>query len=467
VAGVANSAPRDQRTGSGTSVLGDRELHHWEERCRDQAVLRGTTWPEAEARTLVEAILGSLVSNDTRSVVAAARAWAATGSSVSTIVRQMGVLREVLAADDVRAFPDLDDRIMRIMDQATTTATAAALADLEDAALTDALTGVGNRRALDTAAMAALAAADRADHVVSVVVIDLDGLKAINDTDGHAAGDRAIAGIAESLRRALRDSDQLFRIGGDEFVALLPLAPVETVTELMARTSEHDAPAFSWGAATAPGDGTDLDALLAKADTRLYEGRRVSRGANRVGSAPERHAAPAASAAPAGPSDGASVDAAPAPDATAVARARRRRRRVQVVVVVIALSALLGVALHFLTKPNTATPGSRPTTHTGSPGSTGSGPGSGATGSAARGPGAGALGRTPSGADPGGTKTGTSGGAGSRTGAGSGSGGTATGGTGNTKAGGVGTPTTTTTAPLLGNTIPTLPNVGPPSTSLP
>ena len=258
-------------------AVGDREHHHWEQRCRAQGDVGGGGWPAPEARALVDAIVSSLPSGDTTPVVAAARTWARTSSSVSTLVRQMGTLRQVLADDDVRAFPDLDDRLGRIMDQATTAATAAALAQLENAALTDALTGVGNRRALERAATAALAAGVRAGHPLSIVVMDLDGLKRINDTEGHAAGDRAIAGLTESLRHALRDSDQLFRIGGDEFVAMLPMAPIETVHELMARAAEPEAPSFSWGAATAPDDGKGLDVLLSVADERLYESRRTAR----------------------------------------------------------------------------------------------------------------------------------------------------------------------------------------------
>jgi diguanylate cyclase (GGDEF)-like protein len=354
VADASDSAPKDHWANLGTSldVLGDREHHRWEDRCRAQAALTGATWPGPEARALVEAILGSLASNDSQPVVTAARAWAHTSPSVSTLVRQMGVLREVLAADDVCAFPDLDDRLVRIMDQATTTATAEALTELEDAALTDALTGVGNRRALETAATAALAST-RSDVVVSIVVIDLDGLKSINDTDGHVAGDRAIAGLTEALRAALRDTDQLFRIGGDEFVALLPLAPIDTVSELMTRARECDAPAFSWGAATAPEDGTELETLLARADERLYGWRRTTRGTGRPALAALR-------------------------DDVSPGRRHRRARRIRVVAAVLVLSALLGVALHFLVKSHSARPNHSPG-HSSSPYSPTPGSGGGNT----------------------------------------------------------------------------------------
>ena len=469
MAGAFDSAPEDHWASLGTSldVLGDREHHRWEDRCRAQAVLAGAPWPGPEARALVEAILGSLASNDSQPVVTAARAWAHTSPSVSTLVRQMGVLREVLSADDVCAFPGLDDRLVRIMDQATTTATAAALTELEDAALTDALTGVGNRRALETAAIAALASADRSDLVVSIVVIDLDGLKSINDTDGHAAGDRAIAGLTESLRAALRDTDQMFRIGGDEFVALLPFAPIDTVTELMSRARECDAPAFSWGAATAPEDGTDLETLLARADERLYEWRRTTRGTGRPGTL--LRAVPALAAhrddALGARADGTFVGA-------SLARRRRRVRHIRVVGAVLVLSALLGVALHFLVKSHSGrpshVPGHNGSQHSPTPGTPGS--------VTARTPGA-----PPSSSNAGsgtathggGTPTGGAGiGGGSTTGspAGQASGsGTAANGTGSNPT--PGTSGTTTTVPtvtaLLPGSVGGLSNVGPPPTSLP
>jgi len=366
VAAAFDSA-RGDRSGSPTTsvdVVGNRQLHRWEQRCRRDAAHADAAWPQPQALALVDAILEALATNETAAVDAAARAWARVSASVSTLVRQMGALREVLASDEVCASLDLDDRLGRIVDRATTTATAAALAELEDAALTDALTGVGNRRALETAATAALASADRADHVVSVVVVDLDGLKAINDTRGHAAGDQAIAGLTDALRRTLRDSDQLFRIGGDEFVALLPMAPVETVTELMRRAA-GDAPSFSWGVATAPDDGDRLEDLLESADRRLYETRRRTRVGPPRRPGPAGHAAltgrvPAAVAelavatatAPA-PSDGSS----PARGTGAHGTRRRRDRRVQIVAAALVTSAALGVVLHVLTEPATNRPG--------------------------------------------------------------------------------------------------------------
>ncbi len=346
MAGARDTARGENRAGLGASidVLGDRGLQHWEERCRALDEGDALPWPHDEARALVGAIVRSLETGDLGTVQATARAWARTSRSLSTLVRQMAVLREVLDSDDVRAIADVDDRLARALELAATTATASALTQLEDAALTDAQTGVGNRRALDAAATAVLASAARARHDVAVVLVDLDGLKTINDTEGHAAGDRAIVGIASALRSALRDSDQVFRIGGDEFVALLPLTTGEAVPATMRRARQLDAPSFSWGAATAPVDGGDLDTLLAKADERLYAARRAARGPSRPRRIPASRSTATTFVAPA---TGSPPGAGPTVVSSPVERARRIRLA-QVVVLVLLLSAILGVALHTL-----------------------------------------------------------------------------------------------------------------------
>ncbi len=249
-------------------------LGRWRERCRAQEGDGAAAWPEQDAGALLAAVLTALSGAGDEGLAPAARRWATATSSMPVLVRRLGTLRELLAESGVVEGPAATEHIQHVLDKVTTLSTEAALAELEDAALTDALTGVGNRRALDQAARAALATAVRRHEPLSVAVIDLDGLKAINDTSGHAAGDRAIAGMAASLRAALRDTDQVFRVGGDEFVALLPLAPGAMVAELMHRAERFNAPAFSWGAATAPADGTSLDELQRLADERLYEARR-------------------------------------------------------------------------------------------------------------------------------------------------------------------------------------------------
>lgn len=94
---------------------------------------------------------------------------------------------------------------------------------LELAAATDALTGVGNRRRMDSDLRQAAALAARGGPLPALVVLDLDRFKAVNDSHGHDAGDRVLVNFAHILRDALRQSDRLYRMGGEEFVVLLPM----------------------------------------------------------------------------------------------------------------------------------------------------------------------------------------------------------------------------------------------------
>jgi len=89
-------------------------------------------------------------------------------------------------------------------------------------ALTDPLTGAFNRRHLDACLAAAMARRNRAGEPASLLLFDVDHFKGVNDTYGHAAGDEALKTLAATITRRARTLDVLFRIGGDEFVLLLP-----------------------------------------------------------------------------------------------------------------------------------------------------------------------------------------------------------------------------------------------------
>ena len=85
----------------------------------------------------------------------------------------------------------------------------------------DALTGLPNRSLLADRLSRAMLLAVRQGHRITVCYLDLDGFKQVNDRHGHQVGDQLLVVLAERMRRTLRDSDTLARIGGDEFVALL------------------------------------------------------------------------------------------------------------------------------------------------------------------------------------------------------------------------------------------------------
>lgn len=153
--------------------------------------------------------------------------------------------------------------------------------ELASQARKDPLTGVGNRRHLDDF----LSAVTASHRPFAVVVADMDGLKPINDTLGHEAGDTLLTTIAERLTAAVRSTDVVTRIGGDEFVLILDGADADAARRLMqavdgsvcARVRIGDVevvPSVSWGAAAYPADGDSAQAVLAAADARMYETKR-------------------------------------------------------------------------------------------------------------------------------------------------------------------------------------------------
>jgi diguanylate cyclase (GGDEF)-like protein len=203
--------------------------------------------------------------------------------SVAGCVRRVGDLRravlQVLAvAVPAAAAAAAAAAVDQVLDQALEAATDLLAGALEQAAFLDPLTGLPNRRALSLDLDRALANAGRAGATVGVVMIDLDGLKARNDTEGHAAGDAALRQLGQTLQSKLRRGDSAYRIGGDEFVLLLPSGADGATTRIIERVRAAGAPTFSWGAAHYPADGATPAALLQVADARLYEGRGSRRG---------------------------------------------------------------------------------------------------------------------------------------------------------------------------------------------
>jgi diguanylate cyclase (GGDEF)-like protein len=138
---------------------------------------------------------------------------------------------------------------------------------------TDPLTGLLNRRAFIAAAEREHELAARTGADLAVVLIDLDDFKAVNDRDGHAAGDRLLAELAHAWRDALRPADVLARHGGDEFALLLPATSADGADHVVQRL--HAAHPMTWSAGVADWPpGVTLDSALAGADSRLYEMKR-------------------------------------------------------------------------------------------------------------------------------------------------------------------------------------------------
>jgi diguanylate cyclase (GGDEF)-like protein len=155
------------------------------------------------------------------------------------------------------------------------------LTRLSKAALTDSLTGLGNHRAFHEDLERELARRTRSGSCFSIVMLDLDGLKQINDALGHQAGDERIRAAADCLRTTMRATDAAYRTGGDEFIVLLPderaWGALEFARRLQDEALRHRTePAVTCGIAESIAFET-ADTLLRRADLALYDAKRSGR----------------------------------------------------------------------------------------------------------------------------------------------------------------------------------------------
>jgi diguanylate cyclase (GGDEF)-like protein len=166
---------------------------------------------------------------------------------------------------------------------------------LAEQASTDPLTGLANRRAFDEALDREVTRQRRTREPLSLLAVDVDHFKKINDTWGHAAGDETLAALGELLPRLVRASDTVSRIGGEEFGVLLPDCPEPQARAradaLRAKVSaaSRDWPhpvTVSVGVATLPVSADGLDDLVVAADMALYAAKESGR--DRIGVAPPR-----------------------------------------------------------------------------------------------------------------------------------------------------------------------------------
>lgn len=153
----------------------------------------------------------------------------------------------------------------------------------------DHLTEIFNTRALSKLAGKALSLARRKDTILSVLLIDIDHFKKINDSYGHAAGDKILRDFARTLSRNIRPSDVVGRIGGEEFTILLPdtdkaeaFKVADRLRFIVGKTKFRHKSAtiqftISVGVTSSDGKGKDFDLIMREADTALYQAKKEGR----------------------------------------------------------------------------------------------------------------------------------------------------------------------------------------------
>ncbi|MHB8845508.1 MAG: sensor domain-containing diguanylate cyclase [Nitrospirota bacterium] len=163
---------------------------------------------------------------------------------------------------------------------------------LKKLTMTDSLTGLLNRRYLQERLKDELARSERHVHPMSLLMLDLDGFKCCNDTQGHLFGDTMLKAVSRSLLNTVRTMDVVARYGGDEFMVILPETPLSVAIEIAERLRkdvrqevirDEDGPCeltASIGIACYPEHGNSLESLLGNVDKALY--RAKSKGKNRV-----------------------------------------------------------------------------------------------------------------------------------------------------------------------------------------
>jgi len=165
----------------------------------------------------------------------------------------------------------------------------------EELSQRDELTGLKNRRAFFEQAKRTLEQARRFRHPVSVVMMDIDHFKMINDSHGHAFGDKVLQAVANVLQKAMREIDVVARIGGEEFALVLPETPLEDIGCLaerlrseiedlvVANGGEKIKITASFGVASCTDGRGDIDTLLTDADDALYVAKKAGRNQVKTG----------------------------------------------------------------------------------------------------------------------------------------------------------------------------------------
>ena len=257
-----------------------------------------------ELPALISDILGTVANGSARFELSEEQAQRAAAlaalrpsgeSGAGELARDVAALQSVLVRairdELVDESPELFVNAVERLAEATGAVHAAAVEEhvrsrsreLESQANTDPLTGLGNLRHLQTQLAQLLDLNKRYERPFAVLLMDVDGLKRINDAHGHQAGDRILVQLAMALRRQIRNVDVAARLGGDEFCVLAPEQDAEaavTLGERLARavteevaTPDETSVGLSVGVVSCPEHGTEAEVLIDGADRAMYRAK--------------------------------------------------------------------------------------------------------------------------------------------------------------------------------------------------
>lgn len=224
------------------------------------------------------------------------RAPAVLADAVVPLIHQGSFIGLLLVRSDDMSRVWAENELLLLQTVADQLTQAHLFAQMQQQALTDSLTGCYNRRSFELQLERDLHLATRMRQPLSLIMLDLDNFKHINDQAGHEAGDVALCMLAETLRSELRAVDIAARFGGDEFVIILPQANTEgamlVAERLRKRVEQMEVPGFgqvtsSFGVATFPNHASSRDALVVAADRALYNSKNAGR--NRVSVVEDAH----------------------------------------------------------------------------------------------------------------------------------------------------------------------------------
>lgn len=206
------------------------------------------------------------------------------GQFFGTLVVRSNDPARIWSESEVQALLAIGHQVWKAVSQARL------FAEIEQQSLTDDLTGCLNRRGFELQLESDLRLAGETDQPLSLVMVDIDHFKRINDTYGHPAGDEVLRALAAVLREATNGRATAARYGGEEFALILPQYDIEEASALadrvrvrVARMVESGivtAITASFGVATFPSHGCTYDSLVKSADTALYQAKHTGR--NRV-----------------------------------------------------------------------------------------------------------------------------------------------------------------------------------------